>query len=196
MNKYITVAYVLESIDSTGHRNVEEEATEAHPYQFISGMGVALDAFEKQIEPLEEGADFDFTLSVEEGYGPYDLEHIVDIDKKMFTIDGRFDTKTFFPGAVIPLVNADGMRFIGHILEISNDKVKVDLNDTLAGKQLHFKGKVITSRPATEKEMESLANMLSGEGCGCGCGHEHCECENGCHGEGHEHGHCCHHHNK
>lgn len=209
MNKYITVAYVLESVDDAGHRHVEEEATEEHPYQFISGMGVALEAFEKKIEPLAEGESFDFTLSVDEGYGPYDLEHVVELDKKMFCVEGRFNTETFFPGAIIPLVNADGMRFIGHILEISDEKVKIDLNDTLAGKQLHFTGKVITSRPATEKEIENLVNLLSGEDCGCGCGcdhegegegcchghgeHKHCHHEHGDHGEGHCH---CHHHHE
>ena len=49
------------------------------------------------------------------------------------------------------------------------DKVTVDLNHPYAGLDLNFKGEILENRPATAKEMEQLARMLSGEGCG-GCG--------------------------
>ena len=48
-NKYITVAYKLYSIED-GEREFTEEATVEHPFQFISGLGLTLDAFEEQIK--------------------------------------------------------------------------------------------------------------------------------------------------
>ena len=61
-NKYIAVAYKLYTAEN-GESNLVEEATEERPFQFISGFGVTLDAFEKEIAGLEQGAEFDFELS-------------------------------------------------------------------------------------------------------------------------------------
>jgi len=47
-NKYITVAYKLYSIED-GERDFVEEAPAEHPFQFISGLGMTLDAFESQL---------------------------------------------------------------------------------------------------------------------------------------------------
>ena len=47
-NKYITVAYRLYAI-ADGKKELLEEATVEHPFQFISGIGYTLDKFEKEI---------------------------------------------------------------------------------------------------------------------------------------------------
>ncbi len=199
-HKYITVAYELFSDNEQGIHELIEKAPTEHPFQFISGLGVTLDAFEQHIKDLHEGDAFDFTLSVEDAYGPYVDEHVVELDKQVFCVDGHFDNKTIYPGNVIPLVNADGNHFQGLILEVKSDKVVVDLNHPLAGKELHFRGSVVTSREATPEEVQGMLHMLSGEGCGCGCGEDGCDCGDegcGCHG-GEAHGHegcgCGHHH--
>lgn len=191
-NKYITVAYELYTDNEKGIHELVEKAPVEHPFQFITNMGVALDAFEAKVAALAEGDNFDFTLTADEAYGPYEEAHVIDLDKEVFCIDGRFDKNTIYPGNVIPLVNADGNRFQGLILEVTDSKVKVDLNHPLAGKDLHFRGEVVTSRPATVAEIQAMAQMLSGEGgCGCGCD----DCGGGCHDHDHHHGHgeggCC-----
>ena len=191
-NKYITVAYELYTDNEKGIHELVEKAPVEHPFQFITNMGVALDAFEAKVAALAEGENFDFTLTADEAYGPYEEAHVIDLDKEIFCIDGRFDKNTIYPGNVIPLVNADGNRFQGLILEVTDSKVKVDLNHPLAGKDLHFRGEVVTSRPATVAEIQAMAQMLSGEGgCGGGCD----DCGGGCHDHDHHHGHgedgCC-----
>ncbi len=191
-NKYITVAYELYTDNEKGIHELVEKAPVEHPFQFITNMGVALDAFEAKVAALAEGENFDFTLTADEAYGPYEEAHVIDLDKEIFCIDGRFDKNTIYPGNVIPMVNADGNRFQGLILEVTDSKVKVDLNHPLAGKDLHFRGEVVTSRPATVAEIQAMAQMLSGEGgCGCGCD----DCGGGCHDHDHHHGHgeggCC-----
>ena len=194
MNKIIVTTYKLEALDNEGAVVATEEATEAQPFKFISGMGFALDAFEQHVEPLNEGDTFDFTLAPEEAYGQYDETHVIDFPRESFCVDGRFNDKQIYPGANVPLVNEDGQRFLGHVLEVNEKTVRVDMNDTLAGKTIHFTGTVILSRPATNKELEAFANMLSEEECGCGCGcdhdHEHHH-DHECHGHHHHNGHCC-----
>ena len=192
-HKYVTVAYDLYSDNAKGIHELIEKAPAEHPFQFISGMGLTLETFEKNILACAAGESFDFVLSVDEAYGPYEKEHVLELDKEMFFIDGRFDSSVIYPGNVIPLVNADGNRFQGLILEVKEDKVVVDLNHPFAGRELHFKGQVIVSRDATPEEIQSMINMMSGEGgCGgCGCD----SCGDGCDGH-HDHeggcgcGHC------
>ena len=194
LNKYIAVAYRLYTADDN---NLVEEATADRPFQFISGYGVTLDAFEQQIAGLEKDAEFDFSLTKDEAYGDYEKARVLELDREMFCINGHFDHENIFKDAIVPLQNEDGNRFYGRVLELTDDKVKMDLNHPLAGKALNFKGKVIENRDATNDEIQALINRMSGEGCGCGCG----DCGGGCDGHhhdgecgGHHHGHeggCC-----
>lgn len=192
-NKYITVAYELFTAGTEGKDELVEKAPAEHPFQFISGMGTTLDAFEVQIVPLAKGDKFDFTLTVDEAYGDYEQERVIELSKDTFKVDGHFDKERIYPGAVVPLMNADGARFNGLIAEVTDNTVTVDLNHPLAGKALHFVGEVTESREATNEEVQGMLNMLSGEGgCGCGCGHCGGDCDDECGCEGHEGGcgHC------
>lgn len=186
-NKYVTVAYELYTDNDKGIHELVEKAPIEHPFQFISGLGIALDSFENKILALVEGEAFDFVLKVDEAYGPYEQDHVIELPKETFAINGRFDKDMVYPGAVLPLVNADGMRFQGLVLELKDNTVIIDLNHPLAGKDLHFKGQVVTMRDATNEEIQALINH---EGCNCG---GDCEggCEGGCGGHHHEHGEGC-----
>lgn len=192
-NKYITVAYRLYSAGTDGNPELIEEAPVAHPFQFISGMGVALDTFEAKILELGQGDKFDFQLTAAEAYGPYEKEHVLTFPKDNFTVNGRFDSDHIREGAIIPLVNEDGMRFQGMVVEVGEDKVTINLNHPLAGRDLRFEGEVVTMREATNEELQALIAMMSGEGCGCGCG-SHGHEGDGCCG-GHGEGECCGAHN-
>ena len=189
MNKYIAVAYKLYTVDN-GESELVEEATDKEPFQFISGYGITLDAFEKEIAGLENGAEFDFTLQKDEAYGDYEQEHVLDLDKEIFCINGHFDRERIYKDAIVPLQNEDGNRFLGKVVSVGNDKVRIDLNHPLAGKTLNFKGHVVESREATNEEIQGLINRMSGEGCCCGGHHD----DGGCCGHGHGEGHCKGHH--
>ena len=184
-NKYITVAYKLFAPMQDNDRELIEEATEERPFQFISALGMTLDAFEAQIAPLAPGADFDIKLSTEEAYGPFVPEAVQKVPASIFMINGKLDKRFIYEGAVVPLQNADGERFNGTITEITEKEITVDLNHPLAGKSLIFVGEVVDIREATKEEITSTLKMLTGEG-GCGCGCEDCE---GCDHKGHDHHH-------
>ncbi|MDE7379328.1 MAG: FKBP-type peptidyl-prolyl cis-trans isomerase [Paraprevotella sp.] len=189
-NKYITVAYELYT-DFDGKRELVEKAPAEHPFQFISGLGTTLDAFEAQIIPLARGDKFDFTLSVDEAYGPYEQERVIELSKDTFKVNGHFDKERIYPGAVVPLMNADGARFNGTIAEVTETTVTVDLNHPLAGKALNFVGEVTENREATKDEIQGMLNMLSGEGgCSCGCGGCGGDCDDECGCGGHDDGGC------
>ena len=154
---------------------------------------MTIPGFENAIAPLAVGDTFDFTLSKDDVYGDYVAERVLDLSKDIFCIDGKFDDEHIYVDAIIPLQNQDGNRFMGHVLEINNDKntVKIDLNHPLAGKTLNFVGAVVESREATNGEIQAMINHMTGGGgcggCGGGCnggcggcgGDGGCDCENG-----------------
>ena len=182
-NKYITVAYELYVMED-GEKELVEKAPAEHPFQFISGLGTTLDAFEAQLKDLNKGDKFEFTIPVNEAYGEFDEENVLDLPKNIFELDGKFDSERIVEGNIVPLMNADGNRFNGTVMEVKEEVVVMDFNHPLAGKDLTFVGEVTESRPATNEEIQAMLNRLSGEGCGCGnCGGD---CEDGCGGDDHE----------
>lgn len=188
-NKYITVAYKLYSIED-GERDFEEEAPAAHPFQFISGLGMVLDSFEEQLVNLKPGDKFDFTIAAENAYGEYDEQHVIDLPKNIFMIDGKFDAERIKEGAIVPLMTSDGQHINGSVVEVQADTVVMDMNHPLAGCDLNFVGEVVTNRPATNDELAEVARMMSG-GCGCSCD----SCGGGCGDDCGDHGcggGCCH----
>lgn len=178
MNKYYAITYKLYTIED-GVRDLTEEAPASEPFVFISGFGTTIPGFEKNIENLEKGQEFDFVIEKGDAYGEYVDERVIELDKHIFEINGKFDSNSVHKDAIIPLQNEDGVRFMGQVLDVTDTKVKVDLNHPLAGCDLNFVGKVLECREATMDEIQKLINSLSG-GCGGGCG----SCHGGCHSGG------------
>ena len=174
-NKYITVAYKLYTIED-GEKELVEEAKAEHPFQFISGMGTTLEAFESQIVPLKKGDKFDFTIPSAEAYGEYNDEHVLDLPKHIFEIEGKFDSERIVAGNIVPLMDSEGRRMNGTVVEVKPDILVVDINHPLAGADLNFVGEVVESRPATNEEIQEVVNMMGGGGCSCGCD----SCGDGC----------------
>ena len=176
------VSYQL-YVDGEQGLEMMEEATKERPFQFITGFGVALDAFEQQVIDLEKGASFDFSIPQDQAYGEYSDDLVLDLDREVFSINGNFDHEHIYVDAIVPLQNEQGERFNGRVVEIGEEKVKIDLNHPLAGETLYFEGTVLENRDATKEEVDHMMKHLAG---GCGGCHE---CGDGCDcGEEHDHG--------
>lgn len=194
-DKVVTVAY-----DLLVEGKLTDQATETSPLDYIQGMHMLIPAFEAALEGLQEGDTFAFTLKPEEGYGPYDQKRLIHLPKTAFTIQGQVREDLMQVGRILPMVGADGSVVNATVTEVREDGVLMDFNHPMAGKVLDFKGKVLSVRDATEKE---LTEGLHGEflppeehhcchGKGKGrCHHHHGENEGECH---HGEGECCGHH--
>lgn len=184
-NKFLSVHYQLYSVKENGEKELEEQTTREHPFEFISGFGLALESLEKNLKELEKGSKFDITLTPEECFGAYVPEGVHKLSRETFSINGHFDHENIKPGAVITLMDEDDHRFMAKVKSVEEDGVTVDTNHPLAGKTLNFIGEILENREATLQEIQNVLNMLSGEGCGCNC--------SDCHEHHHESG-CDHHH--
>lgn len=178
-NKYITLSYDL-NVGEGDNLELMEQATAEQPMEFIFGANMMLDAFEKQIEGLEQGDEFNFHLTPDQAYGEYDDAQIIELPKKIFEIEGKIDNEILFEGNVVPMMDSSGNRLMGSVVEIGEDIVTMDFNHPLAGENMYFTGKVLGVRDASTEE---IAALFSGGGCGCGS----CDCGSkgsGAEGEG------------
>ena len=128
--KYISVAYKLYDITDNKQELIEETAKDK-PFVFLSGFGTTLEDFESNLVGLAEGADFDFVLSPDRAYGEHVDTRVVELDKQIFSVDGKFDSKNIYPEAIVPLQNEDGNRFLGRVVSIGSDKVKKRFREAL-----------------------------------------------------------------
>ena len=183
-NKYVAVIYDL-NVGEGEERELMEKATREVPLKFIYGTGMMIPAFEKALMGLEPGEKFDFTIAPADAYGDYNEDHVLDLPKSIFEVDGKFDSEMIKEGNTVPMMDSDGHRMNGSVLEVKEDVVVMDFNHPLAGETLHFTGEVIDVHEPTAEEIAAFAAPAGGCGCGCGgCGdHDHGQgCGSGCGG--------------
>ena len=178
-NYVVALAYEL-TVDG----KIVDSATEQQPLEYIHGNNMLIPRFEEEVDGKEPGQEYAFILSPEEGYGEHNPKMRFDIPKESFAIDGQIREDLLVPGQVIPMLNSAGQVCHAQIIEVKDNDVTVDFNHPMAGKTLNFKGKVVSVREATEKELQFglHGEFAPEEECGC-CGHHH----------HHEDGECCHH---
>ena len=188
-NKFVAVTYDLH-VGEGDERELMEKATREVPLKFIFGTGAMLPAFENGLNVLEVGDKFSFTLEPADAYGEYVEEHVLDLPKNIFEVNGKFDAEMIKEGNTVPMMDSNGNRMNGSVLEVKEDVVVMDFNHPLAGETLHFDGEVIDVHEPTAEEIKALTAPAGGcsgcSGCGGGCGDGECGDGEGC-GSG-----CCH----
>ncbi len=182
-NKYFRVSYELyiltpQEQTATSRRRMEEvmvEQTEnGKPFEFVSGLGFTLPEFDAHIKDLDVGDTFDFIIPQEKAFGAYDDSLVKRLPKDIFNGDnGHFDSRTIYPGNVVPMVNEDGQQFEALVKEVNATDIVVDFNHALAGVDLHFKGIVLGVHPASGQEITHFINQMTGEDDHAECGHKH-----------------------
>ncbi len=181
-NMFVATEYELFVGEENENNPLElmEKASKEHPMNYIHGIGMMLQKFEEELFGLKPGDSYEFSIPMEEAYGPYEDENILDLDRAIFEINGKIDEEMVFPGNVVPLMDSAGNRLNAQVLEVANTYIKVDLNHPLAGENLHFKGSILEVRNATSQEIEDI--LGAGTGCsGCNCDdNEHNTHQGGC----------------
>lgn len=175
--KYVELGYDLYEVTPAGE-NLVHQTDAQDPEKIIFGVTPGMiRPLEKAIEGLEAGGEFDVTVKAAEAFGPHDPDQVARLEKDVFAVDGKFDSEMVKKGAVLPMMTSDGYRINGLVVDVTDDEVEMDFNHPLAGKDVRFKGSIITVREATPEELQPA------HGCGCGC-HHGGEDSCGCHGDG------------
>lgn len=192
--KVVTLTYEMYINGENGSEELIERAPEQRPLVYCHGEKMMLPAFEEALVGKEKGDSFDFRIDHQHAYGEYDENGVMELDKKLFfNGDGEFDSERVYVGNVIPMNTVDGQIVNAVVIEISENKVTIDLNHPFAGEDLHFIGKIIDVREADEKELDAIRHPHH-----CGKCHGHCddcgsECGDNCQDENHHCGGDCKH---
>jgi len=149
-----TVVKITYELRTEPNGEVFDFADAENPLTFLFGHKHLLDRFEKNIEGMTAGNQFKFEINPVEGYGEYDLNSMVQLDKKMFAASGVPQDELLFVGNIIPLQDQNGNPLEGRITNITEAQVMVDMNHPLAGKTLFFSGEILEVRSAHPAEIE------------------------------------------
>ena len=104
--KVVSLTYTLKFNDKSGQiiQKVEKEK----PFVYLFGVGGLLPIFESNLEGLESGSAFQFSLEKNEAYGEYNKEMIVELEKDIFKVEDKIDEEMLKVGNMIPLQDQEG----------------------------------------------------------------------------------------
>lgn len=179
---YVEYSYKLYN-DADGSLLFETPARQ--PDQMVYGVSQEIiPGLIAAMRDLKAGDKFGVTLPPAVAFGERNPDEVIELEKDIFMRDGEL-AEEVKPGAILPMMTAEGYRIAGTVLEIG-DKIKMDFNHPFAGLTVRYDGLVETVREATPEELTPTSGC--GGGCG-GCGGGNCgsDCGSSC-----ETGGCCH----
>ncbi|MCX6254546.1 MAG: FKBP-type peptidyl-prolyl cis-trans isomerase [Bacteroidia bacterium] len=172
-NKMVSLIYELRESNSNGR--IIEAIDETRPLTFIYGTGRLLPVFESNINSLNNGDLFRFTLNSEMAYGEKREEKIVNVPIAVIETEGKINEEICRVGNEVPMMDTEGNPVNGIINEITDTYVKMDFNHPMAGLNLFFSGKIIDVRDATNEEIAGINHSCSScdsnseKRCSCSC---------------------------
>ncbi len=151
----VSISYELGISEGDQNEPVLIETTSAEdPMLFLFGESGLPERFEEELVGKQPGDAFDFVILPEFGYGDYSEDDVVMLPLEVFQVEGKLDREIVQPGRSLPMNDGEGNIVRGTVLEVGQTGVLMDFNHPLAGKTLHFKGKIEAVRPATPEEIE------------------------------------------
>lgn len=139
----VSLAYTL-TVDGV----LTEDATVDAPFEYLHGNQNIIPGLERALEGKKVGDKFDIVVQPADGYGEYDENNVDVVSKKDMP-----EAASFEEGMVVMLEDEDGDLFEAIVQEITEDSVKLDFNDPLAGKVLNYSVEVVALREASEEEL-------------------------------------------
>ena len=103
------------------------------PLEFEIGSGDVIRGFEKAVMEMKKGQEKEIIVKPGEGYGERSDKLIFELEREKFK-----KKEPINEGDRITLNLPNKRRLSAKIIEIKGDKVKVDCNHELAGKELKF----------------------------------------------------------
>lgn len=132
--KTVSIEYTLRLDDGTKiDSNVGEE-----PLVYEHGSRQILPALERALAGLKKNDTKEIHLTTEEGYGPSDPDKLRSVELEAIPQEGRR------VGTILTARDEDGNEQDVRVHKIDDDKVVLDFNHPLAGKDLCFSVRILS----------------------------------------------------
>jgi peptidylprolyl isomerase len=125
----VTVHYTGRLEDGT----VFDSSANRDPLQFTLGEDLLIPGFEQAVLGMSAGESKTVEVSADQAYGPHREEMVVDIDRQEFP--PQFQPKV---GQQLQIPQSDGQVTRLIVTAVSEQKVTLDANHPLAGRDLTF----------------------------------------------------------
>jgi peptidylprolyl isomerase len=103
------------------------------PIEFEVGAGKMIPGFDTGVEGMEPGEKKTVNIPADQAYGPYRDEMIAVLDRDEVPVDFELAE-----GMVLQMRSQDGRGMTVTVKELTDDKITLDGNHALAGKDLTF----------------------------------------------------------
>ncbi len=144
-NQVVSLSYTLKDPE-TGQ--IIDQSTPDQPLQFITGLGHIIPGLENEILKMDKGESKEILVKAEDAYGPVNPEAFQEINRSDLA-----HIENLEEGMVLYAQDNQGNQIPVKIHKITGDKVTVDLNHPMAGKDLLFNVKITDVRDATQEEL-------------------------------------------
>jgi len=125
----VTVHYTGRLEDGT----VFDSSVNRDPLQFTLGEGLLIPGFEQAVLGMNPGDSKTVEVSADQAYGPHQEEMVVEIDRQEFP--PHFQPEV---GQQLQMPQSDGRVIRLIVIDVSEQKVTLDANHPLAGRDLSF----------------------------------------------------------
>lgn len=142
-DKVVSIEYTLTDDGGT----VLDSSKGRGALSYIHGHDNLVTGLEKELEGKEDGSDFKADVSPTEGYGEYDQDLVFSVPRDRFK-----DFSDLKIGMQFEAETEQGHQIMA-IKSVDDDSVIVDANHPLAGQDLHFEGRIVGVRDATNEEL-------------------------------------------
>lgn len=122
----------------------------AEPLHYLHGHGNIVPGLEQALTGRKNGESIDVVVPPEEGYGAHDPNGVLEVPRDRMPED--LDLQ---PGVILGMESPDGHTMPVTVVEVGDEKVKLDANHELAGQTLHFS---VTIREIREASAEELSH--------------------------------------
>jgi FKBP-type peptidyl-prolyl cis-trans isomerase 2 len=103
------------------------------PLEFTLGSGQVIPGFERAVEGLAEGDETVAEIPPEEAYGPGSEQLVMEVERSRFP-----EGVSPAVGQQFTMTTEDGQQVPVTVTSAETDRVEIDANHPLAGRQLNF----------------------------------------------------------
>lgn len=147
IEKHAVVTIDFELKDDDG--NVIDASSGGEPMLYLHGTSNIIEGLEKALAGKKAGDSLSIAIPPKEGYGVHDETRIQSVPRDMFE-----DQSLVKVGEQFMAEGPNGEHLTITITEVTDDKVVIDGNHPLAGKNLNFKIEIKDVRKATQEEID------------------------------------------